>query len=152
MNPLANVHYPTNTEADLDRLQGLCERLAGFDERVSLEWLDGAMTALAAGPRPRPLVEWRDRLLGDACDSFREHCVEGTEANLDQIKKHLENSLMLVTALNSTIGYDNAAKIAKAAWKNNTTLKEEALKSGLLTEQKFNEVVRPEKMIGPDEK
>jgi uncharacterized protein len=66
MNPLANVHYPTNTEADLDRLQGLCERLAGFDERVSLEWLDGAMTALAAGPRPRPLVEWRDRLLGDA--------------------------------------------------------------------------------------
>ena len=65
--PFTNlVHYPTNTDAELDRLQQLCEQLAGFDERVSLEWLDGAMTALAAGPRAKPLVEWRDALLGDA--------------------------------------------------------------------------------------
>ena len=65
--PFTNiVHYPTNTEAELDRLQQLCEQLAGFDERVSLEWLDGAMTALAAGPRALAVADWRDALLGDA--------------------------------------------------------------------------------------
>ena len=65
--PFTNlVHYPTNTDAELDRLQQLCEQLAGFDERVSLEWLDGAMTALAAGPRAKTVAEWRDALLGDA--------------------------------------------------------------------------------------
>src|SRR4051812_8180446 len=66
MNPLAHVHYPTNTEADLDRLQQLCEQLAGFDETISLEWLDGAMTALAAGPRAKTVADWRDELIGDA--------------------------------------------------------------------------------------
>jgi uncharacterized protein len=65
--PLSNlVHYPTNTDAELDRLQQLCEQLAGFDEHISLEWLDGAMTALAAGPRTLTVADWRDRLLGDA--------------------------------------------------------------------------------------
>ncbi|MFL6680190.1 MAG: UPF0149 family protein, partial [Burkholderiaceae bacterium] len=60
------VHYPTNTDAELDRLQQLCEQLAGFDEHVSLEWLDGAMTALAAGPRALAVADWRDRLLGES--------------------------------------------------------------------------------------
>lgn len=87
------------------------------------------------------------RLLADACESFAVHCVDGIEANKPFIKRHLENSLMLVTALNPVIGYDNAAKIAKAALKNGTTLKEEAVKLGLLTAEKFDEVVRPEKMI-----
>jgi uncharacterized protein len=65
--PFTNiVHNPTNTEADLDRLQQLCEQLAGFDERVSLEWMDGAMTALAAGPRAKTVAEWRDKLLGES--------------------------------------------------------------------------------------
>ena len=65
--PFTNlVHYPTNTDAELDRLQQLAEQLSGFDERVSLEWLDGAMTALAAGPRAKTVAEWRDALLGDA--------------------------------------------------------------------------------------
>jgi uncharacterized protein len=65
--PFTNlVHYPTNTDAELDRLQQLAEQLSGFDERVSLEWLDGAMTALAAGPRAKTVAEWRDVLLGDA--------------------------------------------------------------------------------------
>jgi uncharacterized protein len=67
MNPLAtHVHYPTNTEADLDRLQQLAEQLGGFDETISLEWLDGAMTALAAGPRPKTVAQWCEPLIGDA--------------------------------------------------------------------------------------
>ncbi|MBI2432799.1 MAG: class II fumarate hydratase [Candidatus Hydrogenedentes bacterium] len=89
------------------------------------------------------------RLLADAADSFREHCVEGLSANQKQIAAHLNNSLMLVTALNRKIGYDNAAKIAKAAHAHGTTLKEEALKSGLLTAEEFDVEVDPSKMIGP---
>lgn len=89
------------------------------------------------------------RLIADACESFTDHCVDGIVANKAQIKKHLDNSLMLVTALNPYIGYDNAAKIAKTAHKNGTTLKEEAVNLGLLTAEKFDEVVRPETMISP---
>jgi fumarate hydratase class II len=89
------------------------------------------------------------RLISDACESFTDHCVEGIEANKTNIKKHLENSLMLVTALNPHIGYDNAAKVAKKAHKENKTLKEAVIELGLLTPEKFDEVVRPEKMIGP---
>lgn len=88
------------------------------------------------------------RLIADACESFTDNCVAGIEANRAQIKKHLDNSLMLVTALNPHIGYDNAAKIAKTAHKNGTTLKEEAVKLGLLTAEKFDQVVRPEDMVG----
>lgn len=89
------------------------------------------------------------RLIADACESFTDHCVVGIEANKVNIKKHLENSLMLVTALNPHIGYDNAAKVAKKAHKENKTLKEVAVELGLLTPEKFDEVVRPEKMVGP---
>lgn len=89
------------------------------------------------------------RLISDACESFTDHCVIGIEANRNNIKKHLENSLMLVTALNPHIGYDNAAKVAKKAHKENTTLKQAAMDLGLLTSEKFDEVVRPENMIGP---
>ena len=89
------------------------------------------------------------RLLADALESFCDHCVDGITANTAQIKKHLDNSLMLVTALNPYIGYDNAAKIAKMAHKNGTTLKEEAVKLGLLTAEKFDQVVRPETMTSP---
>ena len=89
------------------------------------------------------------RLLADSADSFREHCVDGIAPNLSNIKNQLDRSLMLVTALNRKIGYDNAAKIAKAAHKNGTTLKEEALKSGLLTAAEFDKEVDPRKMLGP---
>jgi fumarate hydratase class II len=91
------------------------------------------------------------RLLADSADSFRDNCVVGIEPNEARIQAHLENSLMLVTALNSKIGYDNAAKIAKTAYQNGTTLKEEALNSGLLSEAEFIEAVDPSKMIGPGE-
>ena len=89
------------------------------------------------------------RLLADACESFTDKCVVGIEANLPFIQRHLENSLMLVTALNPVIGYDNAAKIAKAAHENGTTLKEEAVGLGLLTAEDFDQAVKPEEMIGP---
>ena len=89
------------------------------------------------------------RLLADSCRSFNDHCVAGIEPNKTQIEKHLNGSLMLVTALNPHIGYDNAAKVAKKAYQENTTLKESAVALGLLTEEEFDEKVRPEKMTGP---
>ncbi|CAH2350331.1 fumarate hydratase, mitochondrial [[Candida] railenensis] len=89
------------------------------------------------------------RLLGDAAKSFRLHCVEGIIANKEKIEKTLHESLMLVTALNPKIGYDNASKVAKNAHKKGLTLKESCLELNMLTEEEFNEWVRPEKMIGP---
>ncbi len=89
------------------------------------------------------------KLISDACESFTDNCVIGIEANVENINKNLNNSLMLVTALNPHIGYDNAAKVAKKAHKEHKTLKEAAVELELLTPEKFDEVVRPEKMIGP---
>ena len=89
------------------------------------------------------------RLLADACRSFNKHCVAGIEPDKAQVEAHLRNSLMLVTALNPHIGYDNAAKVAKKAYQENTTLKEAAVALNLLTEEEFDEKVRPEKMTGP---
>jgi fumarate hydratase class II len=87
------------------------------------------------------------RLIGDACVSFNENCAKGIEPNYDRIKQNLNNSLMLVTALNTHIGYDNAAAIDKKAHAENTTLKEAAIKLDLLTDEQFDEWVRPENMI-----
>jgi fumarate hydratase class II len=89
------------------------------------------------------------RLLSDACESFTDHCVSGIGANRSNIKKNLDNSLMLVTALNPHIGYDNAAKVAKKAFTENITLKDAAIALGLLTAEKFDSIVRPQDMIGP---
>lgn len=87
------------------------------------------------------------QLIGDACVSFNDNCAEGIEANEPRIKEHLNNSLMLVTALNTKIGYDKAAEIAKKAYKEGTTLKDAALALEYLTESEFNEWVVPEDMI-----
>jgi len=89
------------------------------------------------------------RLLGDACVSFNDNCAIGIEPRLDQIDKHLKQSLMLVTALNRTIGYENAAKVAKKAYHDNTTLKEAALALGLVTSEQFDHIVKPEDMVKP---
>ena len=89
-------------------------------------------------------------LLSDSSKNFALYCVKGLKADKDKIKKYLDNSLMLVTALAPTIGYDKAAKLAKAALKNKTTLKKEALKSGLITEKDYNKIVNPKKMIYPE--
>ena len=90
------------------------------------------------------------RLLADAAVSFTHNCVHGIEANKERIDKLLHESLMLVTALNPHIGYDNAAKIAKKAYKNGTTLKEEAIKSGLIKEKDYEKIVNPKKMVRPE--
>ena len=88
-------------------------------------------------------------LLTDACKRFKEFCVDGLEPDYEQIRRHLENSLMLVTALNPHIGYDNAAKVAKKAHKEGTTLREAALELGLLTGEQFDAAVRPDEMTHP---
>ncbi len=89
------------------------------------------------------------QLLGDAASTFNDNCVAGIQANKDRIEKLMRESLMLVTALAPTIGYDNATKVAKTAHKNGTTLKEEAIRLGFVDEATFDKVVRPEDMIGP---
>jgi fumarate hydratase class II len=89
------------------------------------------------------------RLIGDACESFRVNCVEGLSANEEHIDQLMRQSLMLVTALNPVIGYDNAAKLAKKAYAENTTLKQAAVALGLMTEHEFDKLVRPQRMIGP---
>jgi len=89
------------------------------------------------------------RLLSDSCHSFKVYCVEGLKPNREQIHHHLNNSLMLVTALSPRIGYDNAAKVAKKAHAEGKTLREAAAELGLLSGEEFDKIVRPEKMIGP---
>jgi fumarate hydratase class II len=89
------------------------------------------------------------RLLGDAAISFADNCVHGIRADEERIRELMQRSLMLVTALAPKVGYDNAAKIAKAALKNGTTLREEAVKMGFVSKAEFDRIVRPEKMIRP---
>jgi len=90
------------------------------------------------------------RILSDSMKAFRTKCVEGIVPNVDVINNHLENSLMLVTALNNHIGYDKAAKIAKNAHEKGITLRESALEMGYVTAEEFEEWVRPESMTGHD--
>ena len=89
-------------------------------------------------------------LLSDSSKNFANYCVKGIKADKNRIKNYLENSLMLVTALAPHVGYDNAAKIAKNALKNNTTLKKEAIKTGLISEKDYNKIVDPKKMTSPN--
>jgi len=88
-------------------------------------------------------------LLADACDSFRVNCIEGLEIDAERIDKLMHQSLMLVTALNRIIGYDKAAKVAKTAFQNNTTLVEACVSLGYLSAEEFRSAVRPEEMVGP---
>jgi fumarate hydratase class II len=87
--------------------------------------------------------------MADSSKSFANYCIKGLKADKKRIQELLNNSLMLVTALVPKVGYDNAAKIAKTALKNNTTLKHETLKSGLINEKEYNKIVDPKKMIKP---
>ena len=87
--------------------------------------------------------------MSDSVKSFAKFCVSGLKADKKRIKNLLDNSLMLITALSPVLGYDNAAKIAKRALKNNTTLKEEVIKTGLISEKQYNKIVDPRKMVRP---
>ncbi|NWG27098.1 MAG: class II fumarate hydratase, partial [Ignavibacteriaceae bacterium] len=136
---------PTQSEA----MTMVCAQVFGNDVAVNVGGATGHFELNVFKPVIIFNVLNSIRLISDACESFTDNCVVGIEANVGNIKKHLENSLMLVTALNPHIGYDNAAKVAKKAHAENKTLKEAVVELGLLTPEKFDEVVRPEKMIGP---
>jgi fumarate hydratase class II len=135
---------PTQPEA----LTMVCAQVIGNDTAVSIGGATGHFELNVFKPVIASNVLQSARLLGDACVSFNDKCATGIEPNNDVIKKHLENSLMLVTALNTHIGYENAAKIAKKAHKENKTLREVAVALGLLTSEQFDAWVRPEKMVG----
>jgi len=135
---------PTQNEA----LTMVCAQIMGNDVAITIGGMSGHYELNVFKPMIAYNVLQSARLLGDACVSFNDHCAIGIEANLASIKKHVDNSLMLVTSLNPHIGYENAAKIAKTAHKNGTTLKEEAIKLGLLTAEQFDAWVKPEDMIG----
>jgi fumarate hydratase class II len=136
---------PTQSEA----MTMVCAQVFGNDVAVNIGGASGNFELNVFKPVIIFNVLNSIRLLSDACESFTDNCVTGIEVNEMNVKKHLENSLMLVTALNPHIGYDNAAKVAKKAHKENKSLKEAAVELGLLTAEKFDEVVRPEKMTGP---
>ncbi|MFN3917445.1 MAG: class II fumarate hydratase [Flavobacteriales bacterium] len=135
---------PTQPEA----LTMVCAQVIGNDVAVSIAGSNGHFELNVFKPVIAANVLQSARLIGDACVSFNDKCAEGIEPNLPEIKKHLENSLMLVTALNPHIGYENAAKIAKTAHKENKTLREAAVGLGLLNDEQFTDWVRPEDMIG----
>jgi fumarate hydratase class II len=136
---------PTQPEA----MTMVCAQVMGNDVAVSIGGATGHFELNVFKPLIAANVLQSARLIGDACVSFNDKCAAGIEANNEVIKKHLENSLMLVTALNPHIGYENAAKIAKTAHKQNKTLRQAAIDLGLLTDEQFTQWVRPEEMIGP---
>ncbi len=135
---------PTQPEA----LTMVCAQVMGNDVTVSIAGSNGHFELNVFKPVIAANVLQSARLIGDACVSFTENCAAGIEANLPVIKKHLDNSLMLVTALNTKIGYYKAAEIAKYAHKNGTTLKEAAVGLGHVTSEEYDEIVDPSKMIG----
>jgi fumarate hydratase class II len=139
---------PTQPEA----LTMVCAQVMGNDVAVSVGGSMGHFELNVFKPVIASNVLQSARLIGDACVSFNDKCAEGIEPNLPLIKQHMENSLMLVTSLNTHIGYENAAKIAKKAHKENKTLREAAIELGLVTSAQYDEWVRPEKMVGSLEK
>jgi len=139
---------PTQPEA----LTMVCAQIMGNDVAISFGASQGHFELNVYKPLIAANMLQSARLLGQACLSFNDNCAIGIEPNLENIKRLVDQSLMLVTALNTHIGYENAAKIAKKAHKEGTTLKEAALSLGLLTSEQFDEWVKPESMVGnPDE-
>lgn len=134
---------PTQSEA----MTMVCVQVFGNDAAVGFAASQGNFELNVFKPVILHNVMESLELLGDVCDSFEHNCAYGIEANLPKLKENMEKSLMLVTALNPYIGYDNAAKIAKKAHKEGTTLKEAALALGLLTEEQYKEWVDPAKMV-----
>lgn len=138
---------PTQCEA----LTMVCAQVMGNDVAVSIGGSNGHFELNVFKPLIAANLLQSACILGQACLSFNDNCVVGIEPNLPEIKNKLDNSLMLVTALNTHIGYDKAAKIAKKAYHDNSTLKEAAIELGYLTSEEFDEWVRPENMCGDTE-
>jgi fumarate hydratase, class II len=136
---------PTQSEA----MTQVCAHIFGNNAAITFAGSQGHFELNVYNPMMAYNFLQSVQLLGDASVSFTDNCVVGIEAREDNIKKGVENSLMLVTALNGKLGYDACAKIAKTAHKNGTTLREEAVGGGYLTNEEFDEYVRPELMIGP---
>jgi fumarate hydratase class II len=136
---------PTQCEA----LTMVCAQVVGNNTAVSFAGSQGHFELNVYKPVIAANVLQSIRLLGDAAVSFSDNCVVGIKANEENIAALMERSLMLVTALAPTIGYDNATLVAKTAHKNGTTLREEAVKGGFVTEEEFDTIVRPEDMIAP---
>ncbi len=136
---------PTQCEA----LTMVCAQVMGNHTTISVAGTQGHMELNVFKPVMAYNLIQSMRLLGDAAVSFTDNCVVGIQANEDNIRNLMERSLMLVTALAPKIGYDNATTVAKTAHKNGTTLREEAVGGGFVTEQEFDEIVRPDDMIAP---
>lgn len=136
---------PTQAEA----LTMVCAHVMGNDAAVGFAGSQGHFELNVYNPMMSYNVLQSMQLLGDAASSFTDNMVVGTQANIARIDKLMKESLMLVTALAPTIGYDNATIVAKTAHKNGTTLKEEAIRLGFVDAETFDRVVRPEDMIGP---
>ena len=139
---------PTQVEA----ITQVCAHVMGNDAAVGFAGSQGHFELNVFKPMMIYNLLQSIRLLGDACQSFTDNCVVGIQPNRDRIDKLLRESLMLVTALNPHIGYDNAARVAKKAHADGTTLKEAAVELGLLTAGEFDELVKPEEMAKPRKK
>ncbi len=137
---------PTQAEA----LTMVCAHVMGNDAAIGFAGSQGHFELNVYNPMMSYNVLQSMQLLGDAAGSFTDNMVVGTEANIPRIEKLMKESLMLVTALAPTIGYDNATKVAKTAHKNGTTLREEAIALGFVDGETFDRIVRPEQMIGPE--
>jgi fumarate hydratase class II len=136
---------PTQPEA----MTMVCAQVIGNDTTVNIGGCMGNFELNVFKPVIIYNVLQSIRLIADACESFDDNCVSGIQANREIIDRHMKNSLMLVTALNPHVGYDNAAKIAKKAFNDNSTLREAAEALGILSGDDFDSKVRPEEMVGP---
>lgn len=139
---------PTQSEA----MTMVVAQVLGNDTTISIAGASGNFELNVFMPVIAFNILQSVRLLGDACNSFNDHCAVGIEPNKDKIEYFLHNSLMLVTALNPIIGYENAAKVAKTAYKEGKTLKQVAVELNLVTEEQFDAVVRPENMVSANVK
>jgi fumarate hydratase class II len=137
---------PTQVEA----LTMVCAQVVGNDAAITMAGCQGHLELNTFKPVLAHASLQSVRLLSDAAASFREHCVEGIEADRARIDELLHRSLMLVTALAPRVGYDTAARIAKEAHSTGETLRQAAVRLGVLSEEEFDAVVRPERMLGPD--
>ena len=137
---------PTQCEA----MTMVCTQVMGNDVTISVAGASGNFELNVYRPVIAYNIIQSIRLLTDACDSFRVHCVDGIEANEERIRSNLYNSLMLVTTLNPHIGYDKAAEVAKKAYKDNLSLREAIIDLGYMRGEEFDQLVQPEKMIRPE--